>query len=121
MCVAALIGFSSVSVMADPVYMIAQIKVENQEKYFTEYGGAALPLLLEQDAKILAGGPAAKILEGEWEGNLTVVIEFPSQEKADAWYYNPKYQKAIKLRHAYASVSNLIFVPAFAMPKPAEE
>jgi uncharacterized protein (DUF1330 family) len=38
--------------------------------------------------------------EGEWSPNFLVVIEFPSVEKAKAWYDSPEYAplKAMRLK-----------------------
>ena len=38
------------------------------------------------------------MLEGEWPHERTVVLEFPSREKAEAWYHSPAYQKILPLR-----------------------
>jgi len=38
------------------------------------------------------------VLEGEWPHERTVILEFPSREKAEAWYHSPAYQKILPLR-----------------------
>jgi uncharacterized protein (DUF1330 family) len=42
--------------------------------------------------------PAPKVLEGEWGGNWTVVIRFPSKVVAEEWYNSPEYQPLKELR-----------------------
>jgi uncharacterized protein (DUF1330 family) len=37
-------------------------------------------------------------LEGEWGGNWTVVIRFPSKVVAEEWYNSPEYQPLKELR-----------------------
>jgi uncharacterized protein (DUF1330 family) len=108
--------FSAFSAHAEPTYMIAQIQVEDWDNYMKEYGGAALPVILEQGGKVLVAAPEVEKLEGSWSGNLTVVLEFPSQENANAWYQSEEYQNAIPLRHKYASKSTLVLAPGFVPP-----
>jgi uncharacterized protein (DUF1330 family) len=55
------------------------------------------------------------VLEGEWHGNQTVVLEFPSPEAARAWYESPAYQKAKSLREAAAD-TNAVIVAGFEAP-----
>lgn len=103
--------------MADPVYMIAQIQIEDQEKYFNEYGAAVFPIILGTGAKVLVATPAVDTLEGEWNGNWTVVIEFPSEEAAmNDWYNSDAYKDVRELRYATTSLGNMIIAPAFVPP-----
>lgn len=99
--------------MADPAYFIAQIQVDDWDKFLTEYGTLAGPTLMEHGAKILVGGPGATVIEGEWAGNHTVVIEFESMESAESWYNSPEYTEARPFRHAQTSVNNIVFAEGF--------
>ncbi|MFY0681304.1 MAG: DUF1330 domain-containing protein [Thalassovita sp.] len=102
---------------ADPVYMIAQIQIEDQEKYFGEYGTAVFPIVMGTGAKVLVATPMVNALEGEWAGNWTVVIEFPSEEAAmDDWYNSEAYVDVRELRFATTSVNNLVIAPGFVPP-----
>lgn len=103
--------------LAEPVYMIAQIQVDDKDKFFNQYGPAAGASLMENGAKILVATPTHKKLEGEWTGNWTVIVEFASQEMADGWYNSSDYQtNAIPLRRASTAFGNMIIVPAFVPP-----
>lgn len=51
---------------------------------------------------------SAEVLEGEWHGNQTVILEFESVEAAKAWYDSPEYQEAIPLRQAAANCNAVI-------------
>lgn len=59
-------------------------------------------------ATVLAFGPAAETLEGEWHGTQTVLLEFESVEAAKQWYYSDEYQAAAKLRQAAADCNGVI-------------
>ncbi len=102
---------------ADPVYMIAQIQIEDQEKYFSEYGTAVSPIVMGTGAKVLVASPMVNTLEGEWDGNWTVVIEFPSEQAAlDDWYNSDAYTAVRELRLATTSINNLVIAPGFVPP-----
>lgn len=60
------------------------------------------------NAKILAFGPPAEALEGQWHGTQTVLLEFESVEAAKEWYYSDEYQAAAKLRQAAAECHGVI-------------
>ena len=48
------------------------------------------------------------MLEGEWHGSQTVLLEFESVEAARTWYESEDYQKAVKLRQAAADCNGAI-------------
>lgn len=81
-----------------------------------QYVEAAGPTLAPYGAKLLApavphlatGGPVVH-REGSFKPSRVVIIEFPSMEKALAWYNSPAYQAVIKLR-LEGSVGSLFFV-----------
>ncbi|MXQ09033.1 DUF1330 domain-containing protein [Alphaproteobacteria bacterium GH1-50] len=103
--------------MADPVYMIAQIQIEDHTAFFEEYGAAAGPQVLGNGGRVLVASPTVDTLEGAWSGNWTVVIEFPSEEAAkQGWYNSDAYQQAIDLRIASTSLNNMVLAPAFVPP-----
>jgi uncharacterized protein (DUF1330 family) len=61
---------------------------------------------------VVADGP--EVLEGEWHGSRTVLLEFESVEAAKAWYTSSEYQAAIPLRQAAADC-NVVLLPGFSM------
>lgn len=103
---------------ADPVYMIAQIQIEDQETYFNEYGAGVFPILAGSGANVLVASPTVNTLEGEWSGNWTVVIEFPNEEAAlDQWYNSDAYVEVREIRLAATSLGNMVIAPAFVPPQ----
>ena len=51
---------------------------------------------------------SAEVLEGEWHGTQTVLLEFESAEAAREWYNSDAYQEAAKLRQAAADCNGVI-------------
>ncbi len=79
------------------------------------YGRAAAPSFPESGAKVVAVDAQPQVLEGEWHGNQTVVLEFESVEAARKWYDSPAYQAAKVLRQA-AAECNAVILSGFEMP-----
>ena len=50
-----------------------------------------------------------EIIEREWPYTKTVVIRFPSTEKAKGWYESPEYQEVAQHRFN-ATTTNLILI-----------
>ena len=55
------------------------------------------------DGRFLARGGAVGILEGDWEPERLVMIEFASMDAAQAWFDSGDYRQA----HAYAKFGHL--------------
>ncbi|GAA2454648.1 DUF1330 domain-containing protein [Actinomadura vinacea] len=72
------------------------------------YGRAAAPLMSQGRVSILAVDSQPEVLEGDWHGDRTVVLEFESVEAARAWYESAEYEKAKALRQAAADTNAVI-------------
>ena len=81
-----------------PVYLVVQLEIKNQKNYLQQYGLPMLAMFEDIGAKVLAVSPAPAVLEGEWAGNWTVVVRFPSMQAAEDWYQSPEYQPLKELR-----------------------
>ncbi len=79
------------------------------------YAASAVPSVLQYGGMPRIAGDASQVLEGEWHGDTTVMIEFESVEAAQAWYNSPEYQAVIGQRHA-AATSNVAIFEQFTMP-----
>jgi uncharacterized protein (DUF1330 family) len=71
------------------------------------YGRAAAQAMVG-GVSVLSVDPRPQVLEGEWHGDQTVVLEFESVEAARAWYESAAYQKAKSLRQAAADTNAVI-------------
>ena len=89
------------------VILTEAIKDPQGMKAYGKAAGAAMG-----GVNILAVDTAPKVLEGNWHGDQTVVLEFESVDAARAWYESGAYQKAAQLRQAAADC-NVVIVAGF--------
>lgn len=83
------------------------------------YSRAAGPSMAQSGGVVLAVDGQPQLIEGEWHGDRTVVLEFESVEAARAWYESEAYEHAKPLRQA-AAETNAVIVSGFEMPSPGE-
>jgi uncharacterized protein (DUF1330 family) len=84
-------------------YLVGHITVKNDElwqQYVAGVGESIAPF----DSKIIFRGKLDKILAGQHEHDLVVVLEFPDQSTLDQWFNSEKYQSLIPLRDKAANV-----------------
>jgi uncharacterized protein (DUF1330 family) len=79
------------------------------------YSRAAGPSMAQGGASVLAVDGQPQVLEGDWHGDRTVVLEFESVAAARAWYESEAYERAKPLRQAAAD-TNVVIVSGFEMP-----
>ena len=91
-------------------FVIADISVNDPERY-EEYKKLAPPAIAAYGGKYLARGGKSEKLEGNWEPNRVVILEFESIEKAKEWIDSTEYSEARALRNKTAS-SDMIVVEA---------
>ena len=78
-------------------YYIITAKIHDFEK-LKLYGIKATLLTKKYGGKTIISDKSPENLEGEVQGNLNVVIEFPSKEKALGWYNDDEYLEAKRIR-----------------------
>lgn len=74
-----------------------------------EYSAKAGGTMFAAGGKPLVAGAPAHVVEGEWHGSQTVILEFPSVDEAVAWYESDDYQAVIGERLAAADSNVAIF------------
>uniref|UniRef100_UPI0040473B4B DUF1330 domain-containing protein n=1 Tax=Algoriphagus sp. TaxID=1872435 RepID=UPI0040473B4B len=90
-----------------PAYMLVEVAIHSLELY-EEYKKMTPTSLLPFDGKFLVRGGPVEALEGSWDHDRLVILEFPSKEKALAWYHSPEYQEAKQVRDCAASARFLL-------------
>jgi len=89
-------------------YVVVQEIVED-ETQFSQYREKVMPILEQHGGRFLVRGGNMKVIEGEWPYPRLVILEFPTREAVDTWYYSPEYQAILPLR-LQGCKSNLIVV-----------
>ena len=84
-------------------YLVGHITVKDDELWQKYMAGVA-ESIAPFDSKVVFRGQLVKILAGQHEHDLVVVIEFSDQSTLDAWYNSEKYQSIIPLRDKAADV-----------------
>jgi uncharacterized protein (DUF1330 family) len=88
-------------------YVIADIEVKDPVEY--EDYRALVPATLEPfGGRFIVRGGAAETLEGSWNPRRIVILEFPSVERARAWYESDGYREAMALRQRTSDGSLLL-------------
>ena len=75
-------------------YVIANIDVKNPEAY-KEYVGKVVPTVQKFGGEYLVRAGDYKVIDGEWKYPRTVVIKFPTYEKALEWYDSEEYKPCL--------------------------
>jgi uncharacterized protein (DUF1330 family) len=63
------------------------------------YGSQALPLIKQLGGEVLAFGPW-ELIFGEAAYHNGMIVRFPDQDTALAWYNSPAYQALLDIRNA---------------------
>ena len=88
-------------------YAIAQIEVNNPENY-KEYLAKVTDIVTKFGGEYLVRGGEFQCFEGEWKYPRTVVIKFPSYEKALEWYHSEEYKPVRQIRLDNADTNQII-------------
>ena len=88
-------------------YAIFNIEIKKPEEY-KEYVEKVKPLAEKFGGDYIIRGGETKVLEGNWEYPRTVVIKFPSYEKALEWYHSDEYKPVKAIRLSNSEGSNII-------------
>jgi uncharacterized protein (DUF1330 family) len=92
-------------------YVIADIDVRDAERY-EEYRRIVPPSIAAYGGRYLVRGGETAILEGDWLPRRCVVLEFPSVEKARAWWDSEAYAPAKEIRRQSAKARMILVAGA---------
>lgn len=88
--------------MTKPAYMVVDARSSDPER-MVEYRKLAQVAVAAYGGRYLVRGAAYETLEGCWQPQRLVVLEFPSMEAGRKFYESPEY---IAAREARAGVSD---------------
>ena len=88
-------------------YVIVNITVRDPARY-EDYKRLASPTVAAYGGRYLARGGQVEAREGEWTPARLVILEFPSVDRARAWWESPEYAPAKALRQSCADAQLVI-------------
>jgi uncharacterized protein (DUF1330 family) len=89
-------------------YILASVTVTQPEQY-EEYRKWSTEAMRVHGAEVCVRGGKVEVLEGDWNPGRTVILKFPSFEKAKAFYDTPEYLRAREAREG-ASIMRMVCV-----------
>jgi uncharacterized protein (DUF1330 family) len=85
-----------------PAYVVVEIEIHDPASY-DHYKTLAPPAIAAYGGRYLVRGGEVTVLEGDWQPTRLVVLEFPSLERARAWWASPEYAEGKALRQRSAT------------------
>ena len=88
-------------------YVVVEVEVQDKDRYET-YKRMVPPTLTPYGGRFIVRGGEVEALEGEWSPQRVVIVEFPSVERAKAWWSSEEYAEAKALRQATAHTRMIV-------------
>jgi len=88
-------------------YIIVDVTIIDPVAY-EEYKKLTPASIAAYDGKFIVRGGQTQTLEGDWEPQRIVVLEFPSVERAKEWWSSSKYAPAKSIRQRSASTRMIL-------------
>src|ERR1700739_3153278 len=96
-------------------YLISDLTVRDRTA-FEIYRTRAAEAIHTHGGRYLARLGDVQVLEGSWNPNMIVIVEFPKMEQARSSYRSPEYAFALEVRDT-ALNRNLIIVDGMNQPE----
>jgi uncharacterized protein (DUF1330 family) len=88
-------------------YVIVEVEVHNPDAY-EDYKALTPSSIAAYNGKFIVRGGTTETLEGDWEPKRIVVLEFPTIEKANAWWHSAEYAPAKSIRQQNATTRMIL-------------
>jgi uncharacterized protein (DUF1330 family) len=88
-------------------YVIVEVTIEDPVEY-EEYKKLTPAAVTAFDGKFIVRGGETDTLEGDWNPERIVVLEFPTVERAKEWWDSPLYTTAKLIRQRAAKTKMII-------------
>ena len=90
-----------------PAYVVVEIEIHDAATY-DRYKALVPPTITAYGGRYLARGGAVETLEGDWKPARVVLLEFPSAERARAWWSAPEAAHIKALRQQSARTRMIV-------------
>lgn len=88
-------------------YIVVQVHVKDPDRY-ADYRTMVPASLEAYGGRFLVRGGETQTLEGSWDPERLVIIEFDSVEQAKRWWDSDEYRAARELRQATADAQIIV-------------
>ncbi|MGZ4185938.1 MAG: DUF1330 domain-containing protein [Solirubrobacteraceae bacterium] len=95
-----------------PAYIIVETDIHDPEQYEL-YKQASPAAVAASGGRFIVRGGELAVLEGDWQPNRLVLLEFPDLDAAKRFYESTEYQAAKQLREGAAAL-NMVAVEGLA-------
>ena len=89
------------------MYAVVNVRVTDSARY-AEYRDKAPATIAHYGGRYLVRGGAVEALEGEWDPERLVVLEFESMGRLREWYDSPEYAPLKRLRGEAAATQFVV-------------
>ncbi|SEF66669.1 DUF1330 domain-containing protein [Algoriphagus boritolerans] len=90
-----------------PAFVLVEVNIQDPLVY-EEYKKLTPSSVEAYGGKFVIRGNPVQVMEGSWNYDRLVLLEFPSKEIALEWYNSKEYQKAKKIREKASSANFFI-------------
>jgi len=91
-----------------PAYCLFEnVKITDSTK-LEEYKKNVFPIVERFGGKYIVAGGQIRNIEGDWNPQFLVMIQFPSLEQANKWYDSEDYKELKALRHSSGEFNAVI-------------
>ena len=88
-------------------YLVVQVTIDDPVRY-EDYKRMVTPTLAKYGGRFLVRGGRTETLEGDWKPERFVLLEFPSMERAKAWWACEEYAPAKAIRQATSTTQMIV-------------
>ncbi len=88
-------------------YIVVEVDVKDPERY-ADYRSMVPASLAAYGGKFLVRGGQVENLEGDWQPQRFVMLQFDSVEQAKRWWDSEEYREARNLRQATSDTKMIV-------------
>jgi uncharacterized protein (DUF1330 family) len=93
--------------------VLVEVSIHNTELY-EEYKKHTLATITKFGGRFVVRGAQTEALEGEWNPERLIILEFPNVQIAKDWWSSPEYTVAKQIRYR-AAQSKMLVVESIAL------
>lgn len=103
-----------------PAYVVVTVEITDPSAY-EEYRARALATVQKFGGRFLARGGALEVIEGDWEPERVILLEFPDMGTVRRWYDSDDYQAIIPYRSSSSKFNMVMVEGQVSNPPPKQQ